>query len=200
MSNTKISAISIKPSASNRELLLNAGRMVGAAAVGSGAGALVGSLSIPAGIVTTIYSIHKGKVDGMAFGLGMITGGAYKSFTEMSGMEGPEDMYGVEGIDGFNFQAMITGARQRLKNWFAINKSRVLMKKSPNTMPPQKGKVGSLFMDGFGETALLGDEFVGSAEELMGDTTEMTISSIGNVRNNPDGNMMLGLNAVGGFL
>jgi len=197
----KYKPVEIDPSDSVKDTALNTARMVVAAGGGSAVGAMFGALSIPVGIVATAYGVHKGKADGLAFGLGMITGGAYKSGNElMSGMEGPEDMYGVEGMDGFNIQNMIKGAQQRLKNWFAINKSRVIPIKSSTGMPPQKGKVGSLFMDGFGETALLGDEFVGSAEELMGDTTEMTISSIGNVRINPDGNMMLGLNSVGGFL
>jgi hypothetical protein len=208
----KYQKLTIKASDSGKDTALNSGRLLLAATGGSALGAVFGMYSVPVSVILTGYGVHKGNMDAIAGGLGMFTGGAYKASSSISGLDGPEDVYGMEnGMEGFNLSNMFMGAKERLRNWFSINKARVTMKPADATMTAQPGmmppatikptKMGDIdqAMIGLGNPQYL----MGQNEELIGETTEMTLSSasMGDVRADPaNGTILLGMDAIGRIL
>ena len=108
---------------STKETLIDAG--VGL--VGGGVlGAVAGKFSLIGGIPIAIYGHYKNNRWLKALGIGMALANGFKP-QGTAGLEGEEDIYGLEGVDGFNASAFAQGAKARLASYFQGFKEKLFL-------------------------------------------------------------------------
>lgn len=110
---------------SSKETLIDAG--VGL--IGGGIlGAAIGKFSLIAGLPVAIYGEHKNNRWARALGMGMILANGYQATgSPTNGLNGEEDIYGMEGVDGIDFKAMQQGATARIGAYFKGFRNKLLI-------------------------------------------------------------------------
>lgn len=175
---------------STKETLIDAG--VGL--VGGGVlGAVAGRFSLLGGIPLAIYGHHSGNRWLKALGMGMALANGF-SAKGAAGLEGEEDIYGLEGTDGFNAKAFAQGAKARVSSYFRGFREKLFL-------PAPRGT------SGFGETdtAYFSNPYNGIGEgpepitQMLGPGDEQVgIEAIGTVGQLSGGQLAAGLTGTGG--
>ena len=175
---------------STKETLIDAG--VGL--VGGGVlGAVAGRYSLLGGIPLAIYGHHSGNRWLKALGMGMALANGF-SAKGTAGLEGEEDIYGLEGTDGFNARAFAQGARARVTSYFRGFRQKLFLPAPIGTSG--FGDTDTTYFsnpyNGIGEGADTMTQMLGQGDEPIG------IEAIGSV-GQLAGQTVSGLSGTGGI-
>jgi hypothetical protein len=122
---------------STKDTLIDAGvGLVGGGVIGSA----LGNYSLLAGLPLTVYGHYSDNRWARMLGYGLILSNGYQSANGgTAGLAGEEELYGAEGLEGFNLQNFQRGASARIGAYFRGFRRKLGL---PAAAPAQAGTSG----------------------------------------------------------